>query len=212
MSLFLLLLPVALGIYTFVRIREQLRVVEAQWRFAGEQVGLQCHSSRWSQWPTLRGEVRGFPVTVTTRRRLGVRRRWAWELESREQVDTVIEVGLPFALPGRLMLRPQGFIDSLSIAVGGQDVIVGDARFDEQTRVRADDPAAVRSLLAVEPLRRRLLELWQALPRSEIADRRLRVKVRGAEHAGAQLAAYLRQAVDVAEALRAAQRTVRRAG
>ncbi len=211
-GLLFLLLPLAIGAYAAIRIRAQLHDVELHWRYAGEQLGLTCLRSRWSTYPRLEGEVRGLPVTVTTKGRLGVRRGWAWELESRQQVDTVIEVELRFALPGGLALRPQGFLDSLAIAVGAQDVTTGDAHFDQLTRVRADDAAAVRALLAGEALRSRLLALWQVLPRAEVADRKVRAKLQGAEHHGPQLAAQVLTLVELAEALREGQRAARRAG
>lgn len=203
MSWLILLLPVAIGAWSLVSLRAQSRTLQDHWHHAADVLGLAFHPAPWWRaYPTMSGDHGGIPITVVTRRRLGLRRGWAWELRSEDQVDTVIELELRLALPGGLALRPQGLLDTMVTAVGGQDLVVGDRAFDDATRVRGDDEASVRSLLSDEVLRSSLLDLWSRLPRSELSQRRLVAKLRGAELTSTQLVSAVERLVGVAGALR----------
>lgn len=110
------------------------------------------------------GTVEGLPITVGAAR------------TGRRKHHLMVEIGLPTDLGLNLAVRRQGLLDEVRTLLGGQDLRVGDAPFDQRFLIRADPDrqARVAHLLDRE-VRAALLAADTRAGALHLTDRALRV-------------------------------------
>jgi hypothetical protein len=142
------------------------------------------------------GVVEGLPITLGAAR------------TGRRKHHLHAEIGLSTDLGLNLAVRRQGLLDEVRTLLGGQDIHVGDAPFDQRFLVRADPERAERvALLLDREVRAALLGADARAGEVHLGDRSLRVDPIPADRAPETLSWLLDTLVEAAS--RIAQNHVR---
>lgn len=166
----------------------------AQWQRIGEHLGLRYSRGQLGTAGELDGAYRGLQVRV-----------WCVDRGTSDSTDyhTCIETLHPHALGLGLTLVPEGFLRSVGKLLGGQDIQVGEHRFDSAFIVRGRDEDAVRRFLIAE-VRDALLRYKDACGEKstlEITDAHVYAEVRGILEGTQEIEALLKAQHDLIQQL-----------
>jgi hypothetical protein len=150
---------------------------------------------------------RAFPA-VAERRARGTYRglRVAIDVVARprrfdREAETAFKVYYKEPVPFDLLIERLGGRGQIAIALGGQDVEVGDSLFDESLRVRSDSPEMARVLFQSPERRRAALDAFRAFPSLRATRTALCVIDEGIPHTRDRITAVLDRLVSLASAM-----------
>lgn len=143
-----------------------------RWQRIAEHLGLRYSRGRMGTAGEMDGTLRGLQVRV-----------WCVDRGTSDSTDyrTCVETLQPHGLGLGLKLLPEGLMRSVGKLLGGQDIQVGDHRFDSAFIVRGQDADAVRRFCTPE-VREALLRYKDTCGDKstlEITDAHVYVEVRG---------------------------------
>jgi hypothetical protein len=134
--LFFVFAGIIVGLAVYNALVTQPKLNEA-WQTAGRDLGLQFTPGDWLRTRCLTGTHRGHAVTVDIYRTGG----------KNQQTFTRYTVYYPRPLNLGLNVQHRGFFTGLWHLLGGQDIKVGDERFEAELVVQGRDPDAVIAFL-----------------------------------------------------------------
>lgn len=164
--LFMGLIFVAFLIYAYYRTKENAR----KWSLVADRLGL--NHVRGSSWEVgnIIGTLEGFQVQVSTFTRGSGKNRRTYT-----RVETTIR---PALCAGLQIYRETPIFSSLGKFLGGQDIQVGDKRFDDRFIIKASDERAALQLLSGDA-RERLLSYDKSIGALNLESARLELTESG---------------------------------